>query len=72
MWQVDSFGHKISQFLVSKKGLRYKWLFDAGISEKPFDKMKPKRMEWTQERIQNPVKYLRWSILQIDLAAFSC
>ena len=27
---------------------------------------------WTQKRIQNPVKLLRWSILQRYLAAFSC
>ena len=27
---------------------------------------------WTQKRIQNPVKHLRWSILQKYLEAFSC
>ena len=27
---------------------------------------------WTQERIQNPVKHLIWSILQRYLYAFSC
>ena len=80
MRRVKSFELKIFQFLVSKKV----WVINACsmrefIGNHLIKCNQPSSYlcfmimdRWTQKSIQNPVKHLRWSILQKYLQTFSC
>ena len=80
MRRLHSFGLNIFQFLVSQKVCTTNACSMREFVENHLIKCNqpPAYLyfiitdRWTQKRIQNPVKLLRWSILQRYLAAFSC